>query len=266
MILHATDVGEGPPAILLHGLFGTGTNFMTIQRRLAVGRRVLAFDLRNHGRSAHDPVVNYAAMAEDVIETMHAHGLAQAALVGHSMGGKVAMTLALRDPARVARLLIADIAPAAYPPRYEAIAAAMLALPLGPELTRAEADRALSQAVPEASMRQFLLSNLRFGASPSWRIGLAEIAAGLPAIMGWEGRGRYDGPTLVLRGERSDYVLPEHRALFRALFPAARFASLRDAGHWLHAEAPDAFIATVDVFLETDGRRVPPSDGTHALP
>lgn len=253
MILHANDLGEGPPAVLLHGLFGTASNFATIQRRLAVGRRVLAFDLRNHGRSGHDPAMDYATMADDVLQTMQAHGLEQAALVGHSMGGKVAMTAALRHPARVTRLLIADIAPIAHEPRYNAIANAMLAMRLGPGLTRGAADAALAPAVPDQTMRQFLLSNLRFGAAPSWRIGLAEIAAALPAIEGWDQTGVYEGPTLVLRGERSDYILPEHRVLFRTLFPAARFAALRDAGHWLHADAPAAFIETVAAFLPSVG-------------
>ena len=253
MILHAIDVGEGPATIILHGLFGTATNFASIQRRLAVGRRVLAFDLRNHGRSGHDPAMSYPIMAEDVVSTMAAHDLAQAAVVGHSMGGKAAMTLALQHPERVLRLLVADIAPVAYEPRYRAIMAAMRGLTLGPDLTRAAADAALAPAVPDASVRQFLLSNLRFGPGGGWRIGLAEIAAALPAIEGWDAAGRYEGPTLVLRGERSDYVKPEHRALFRTLFPAARFATLRDAGHWLHAEQPDAFVATLDAFLPRRG-------------
>ena len=251
MILHGTDVGEGPPAILLHGLFGTANNFASIQKRLAVGRRMLAFDLRNHGRSAHDPAMTHALMAQDVIDTLRAHGLERAALVGHSMGGKVAMQAALRTPERVTRLLVADIAPVAYPPRYRAISEAMLSLPLRADLTRAGADRWLSEAVPDPAVRSFLLSNLRFGTNSAWRIGLPEIAAALPEIEGWSAGGLYEGPTLVLRGERSDYVLPEHRALFRALFPKARFASLRDAGHWLHADQPEAFIRTLNSFLPT---------------
>lgn len=251
MILQATDVGSGPAAIILHGLFGTASNFATIQRRLAVGRRVVTMDLRNHGRSPHDPVMDYPTMAADVVETMASLGLERAALVGHSMGGKVVMQAALRTPERVVRLLVADIAPVDYPPRYRAIADAMLALPLDPGLTRATADAALADAVPDTAMRQFLLSNLRFGDAPSWRIGLRSIAGALPAIEGWDwtGEGVYAGPTLVLRGERSDYIKPDDRALFRRLFPAARFAALRDAGHWLHADAPDAFVATVDAFL-----------------
>ena len=249
MILHAISAGEGAPAVILHGLFGTATNFATIQKQLAAGRRVITMDLRNHGRSPHDLRMDYPVMAEDVIETMASLGLSEFALVGHSMGGKVAMHVALRHPARLTRLLIADIAPVAYPPRYRAIVDAMLALPLEAGLTRAMADAALASAVPDAAMRQFLLSNLRFGAAPSWRIGLREIAGALPDIEGWSGQGRFAGPTLVLRGERSDYVGADDRARFRNLFPAARFASLREAGHWLHADAPDAFVATLNTFL-----------------
>ncbi|MDP9095430.1 MAG: alpha/beta fold hydrolase [Pseudomonadota bacterium] len=251
MILHTTDLGEGPAAIILHGLFGTSSNFATIQRRLAVGRRVITMDLRNHGRSPQDPVMDYPIMAADVLETMASLGLDQAALIGHSMGGKVVMQAALRHPERVARLLIADIAPVEYPPRYRGITDAMLALPLDAGLTRSTADAALADAVPDPAMRQFLLSNLRFGAAPSWRIGLRAIADALPAIEGWAwpGEGVYAGPTLVLRGEQSDYIKSDDRPIFREFFPAARFASLRAAGHWLHADAPDAFVATVDAFL-----------------
>ena len=253
MILHTVDVGEGPPTVLLHGLFGTAVNFANIQRRLSSCRRVLAMDLRNHGRSGHDPAMTYALMADDVFETMRAHGLERAALVGHSMGGKVAMTAALQRPGNIDRLLVADIAPVAYPPRNSVIMDAMQGVPLGPDLTRSAADALLQPTVDDLMVRQFLLSNLRFGAEPAWRIGLAEIAAALPAIEGWDQAGRYDGPTLVLRGERSDYIRPEHRALFRSLFPAARFASLRDAGHWLHVDAPDAFVETVAAFLPAAG-------------
>ena len=259
MILNGTSLGEGPACVLLHGLFGAAKNFGAIQQRLAAGRRVFAFDLRNHGASPHDAAMDYRLMAEDVIETLDHHGVRQAALVGHSMGGKVAMTVALLHPDRVRRLLVADIAPVAYPPAYRGFADAMLALRLPPGLARGAADRALAAAVPEAGVRAFLLQNLHFGAAPAWRIGLTQIAAALPAIEGWAAlAGRsYGGPVLVLRGERSDYVRPEHRALFRALFPQAAFATLRHAGHWLHADAPEAFVATVSGFLEPQGATVP---------
>ena len=249
MILRTVRMGEGRPLVLLHGLFGAASNWGRVQRRLAEDRLVLALDARNHGGSAHDKAFDYAVMAQDVLDTLDAEGIGAASVVGHSMGGKTAMHLALAAPHRVERLVVADIAPVTYEPHFRAIAAAMQALPLASGLTRAEANAALEAVAPEPDVRGFLLQNLRFGDPPSWRIGLDEIAAGLPAIERWEAAGTYGGPVLVLRGERSSYVRPEHRALFRALFPAARFASLRDAGHWLHAEAPDAFVATVRAFL-----------------
>lgn len=239
----------GAPVILLHGLFGAASNWGRIQRRLAETRPVLAMDLRNHGSSPHGAAVDYATMAADVVETLDDAGIAAAAVIGHSMGGKTAMQMALSWPGRVSRLVVADIAPVAYPPHFQAIAERMLALPLTPGLTRAEAGAALENVAPDPAVRGFLMQNLRFGDPPSWRIGLAEIAAGLPDIQAWTGTGAYPGPVLVLRGERSDYVLPEYRPLFRALFPAARFATLRGAGHWLHADAPDAFLETVQAFL-----------------
>ncbi len=249
MILHGTTVGEGTPVVLLHGLFGSASNFATIARRLAPDCRVLTFDLRNHGVSPHAPGMAYADLAADVLESLDAQGIERTALIGHSMGGKIAMQAALLRPDRVERLLVADIAPVPYPPHFRAIAAAMQAIPLRPGLTRAEADAHLAAVAP-AEVRGFLLQNLRFGATPAWRIGLSKIADGLPDIEGWAAPpGQYAGPVLVLRGERSSYVLPEHRTAFRALFPNARFATLRDAGHWLHADAPEAFLAVVRSFL-----------------
>jgi len=256
MILHAAEAGTArngdAPVALLHGLFGSAANFAAIQRRLAGTRRVIAFDLRNHGLSPHDPAMSYADMAADVLESLAALGVERAAIAGHSMGGKVAMQAALLRPDRVGRLIVADISPVRYEPAYRSIADAMLAIPLTPGLTRAAADGALATAVPDAVVRGFLLQNLRFGPAPAWRIGLREIASNLPGIEGWDAPqgGRYAGPALVLRGERSDYVRPEHRAAIRALFPDARFMSLKGAGHWLHADAPDAFAAVVEAFLQ----------------
>ncbi len=255
MILHAVeagaDHGAGPPVALLHGLFGAAGNFAAVQRRLAAGRRVIAFDLRNHGASPHDPTMSYLAMAEDVLDSLAALGVPSAALVGHSMGGKVAMRAALLRPDRVSRLLVADIAPVRYDPAFRGIADAMLALPLAPGLARAQADAALAPAVPDPAVRGFLLQNLRLGPAPAWRIGLREIAAGLPGIEGWDAPpgAQYAGPVLMLRGERSDYVRTEHRPAVRALFPAAQSMTLKDAGHWLHADAPGAFVEIVEAFL-----------------
>lgn len=252
VILHATETGQGPPVAVLHGLFGAGANLGAVARRLAERRRVITLDLRNHGASPHDPEMTYPAMAGDVLDTLAALGVERAALVGHSMGGKAAMTAALLRPGAVERLVVADIAPVRYPPAFRPYVEAMRAIPLLPGLTRARADAALAEAVPDKGVRAFLLQNLRFGERPSWRIGLEHIAAALPGIEGWDTPpgAAYPGPALFLSGARSDYVRPEHRPAIRALFPHARFAALRDAGHWLHADQPEAFAATVAAFLD----------------
>lgn len=250
MRLNVIEMGEGSPVLLLHGLFGAGRNWGGIQKRLAQRHRVLAPDLRNHGESEHAARMDYAAMAEDVAELIARRGLAPAAVLGHSMGGKVAMALALGQPGMVARLVVADIAPVRYPPALRGYVAAMRALPLTPGLSRREADAALESAIPEAGIRAFLLQSLDFGGdAPAWKLGLAEIAASMPEIEDFPLTGRYEGPTLVLAGERSTYIQPGHHALFRRLFPAARFAMVEQAGHWVHADNPHAFLALTEPFL-----------------
>ncbi len=252
MRLVVTSLGDGPPVVLLHGLLGAGQNFGAVQKALAAeGFRVLALDLRNHGGSPHAVGMAYGDMAADVAETLQAEGAWPATIIGHSMGGKVAMALALTRPEGVARLLVADIAPVHYPaPLFNAYIAAMRGLELRPGLARRDADAALAPAVPAAPLRAFLLQNLDFTRDPpAWRIGLEQIAAGMGDIAGWPDLpGQYDGQVLVLAGDRSDYIQPEHKALFQALFPAARHASI-PAGHWLHAENPQAFLAVVRDFL-----------------
>jgi pimeloyl-ACP methyl ester carboxylesterase len=251
MILRAVEQGEGRPVALLHGLFGRAANFGAIQKRLAATRRVIALDLRNHGDSPHAPSMTYAAMAEDVLETLRALRALPCAVVGHSMGGKVAMAAALEAPAAISRLVVADIAPVRYRTGFRDYADAMRAIPLQPGLTRAQADAALAPVVEDARVRGFLLQSLRVGAAPGWRIGLAQIAAGLADIEDWVAPEdtRYAGPALFLGGDRSDYIREEYRPAIRLLFPAARFATLRDAGHWLHADNPDGFLAVVDSAL-----------------
>jgi pimeloyl-ACP methyl ester carboxylesterase len=248
--LNVIEMGEGTPVLLLHGLFGAGRNWGGIQKRLAQRHRVLAPDLRNHGESEHAARMDYAAMAEDVAEIIARRGLAPAAVLGHSMGGKVAMALALRHAGMVARLVVADIAPIRYPPALRGYVAAMRAIPLTPGLTRREADAALEAAIPEAGIRAFLLQSLDFGAeTPAWKLGLAEIAAAMPEIEDFPVSGRFEGPVLVLAGERSTYIQPPHYALFRQFFPAARFAMVEKAGHWVHADNPSAFLALTEPFL-----------------
>jgi pimeloyl-ACP methyl ester carboxylesterase len=252
MRLAVSAMGEGPALVLLHGLFGARQNFGTVQKALAEdGRRVLALDLRNHGTSPHAPGMAYAEIAEDVAETMRAEGAFPADVLGHSMGGKAAMALALTRPDAVGRLVVADIAPVTYPaPLFGAYLRAMRGMALMPGLTRRDADAALSVAVPSAPLRAFLLQNLVFADdAPRWRIALDHIAAGMPEIGGWPALpGRFEGPVLALSGAQSAYVQPQHHALFRALFPAVTFRAIQ-AGHWLHAENPAAFLTEVRRFL-----------------
>jgi pimeloyl-ACP methyl ester carboxylesterase len=250
MILNATRSGDGPPVILLHGLFGAARNFGAIQRALAPNYRVLALDMRNHGDSPHEPDMRYPTQAEDVRATLHAHGIQQAAIIGHSMGGKTAMALALQHPETVGRMLISDIAPVPYEHGNTEIAEALNAIPLSPTLTRQQADAALAAAVPRPDIRAFLLQNLRFGPNPHWRIGLSEIAAAIPDLEGWiDLPGTYEGPSLFVTGADSTYVLPEHRPGIREKFPAARFVAIKNAGHWVHADNPAGFLSVVEAFL-----------------
>jgi esterase len=250
MRLNTIDTGSGSPVVLLHGLFGTARNFGTVQRALAPMFRVIAMDARNHGASPHASGMRYETLAADVLATLDALGIARAAVIGHSMGGKTAMTLAVMAPERVGRLLVADIAPVPYRHSNTSVVSALQAIPLHAGLGRAEAEAALEDAVPEAAVRTFLVQNLQLGPQPRWRIGLDEIAAAIPDLEGWETPdGRFSGPTLFVSGAQSDYVLPEHRPAIRALFPASRFVSVKHAGHWVHADNPAGFLAVVEAFL-----------------
>jgi pimeloyl-ACP methyl ester carboxylesterase len=246
MLLATHIAGEGSPVVLIHGLYGSSRNLGAIARALSATHRVLSLDMRNHGDSPHDPVVDYDTMAADVHETLQAAGLSRTAVLGHSMGGKIAMRLALRHPDMVSRLVVADIAPVQNPPNFDEYTRAMLALP--PTVSRMEADAILAPAIPDKAVRMFLLHNFRSGAG--WRIGLPEIAASLPDIEAWPPIAEsYAGPTLFVTGARSGYVLPEHRPAIQALFPAVRFVAIKDAGHWLHSEQPAAFLATITPFF-----------------
>jgi esterase len=250
MILHALQAGDGPPVVLLHGLFGAARNFGAIQRAVAQRFRVIALDMRNHGDSPHHAGMRYTDMAADVQETLASLGVDCAAVVGHSMGGKSAMALTLAAPDLVGRLLVSDIAPVPYDHGNTAIASAMRSIPLDPVLTRQQADAALQAAVPRSDIRAFLLQNLRFGPGIHWRIGLDEIAAAVADLEDWPNiAGTYDGPALFVTGAESDYVLPEHRPLIRSQFTHARFVAIKGAGHWVHADNPSGFLSVLEAFL-----------------
>ena len=253
LALAATELGDGPAVAILHGLFGSGRNWTAIGRGLAATHRVLLFDLRNHGASPWAEGMSYEEMAADLRTSLAARGLARAALLGHSLGGKVAMALALAAPEMVERLVVVDIAPVVYPPGLIGHLRAMQALDLTQIRRRGEADRLLAAAIPDPAERTFLLQNLVFEAGEArWRLNLVAIARDMPLISGFPSfpAGRtYDGPALFVAGGRSLYVRPEHEPLIKELFPAARVARIAEAGHWVHAEAPAAFLALVAPFL-----------------
>jgi esterase len=253
VILHAIEAGQGPPVALLHGLFGRAQNLGTLARRLATHRRVISIDLRNHGASPHAPGMDFATQAVDVLQTLGDLNALPTSLLGHSMGGKTAMAAALTAPHSIIRLVVADIAPVTYAHQNATIAEALQAMPLRPGMTRADADRHLMATVQDPAVRAFLLQNFVPGATPGWRIGIDHVAKEIAAIESWPEfppGTHYNGPTLFISGARSDYVIPSHQTIIRELFPLARFEVLQDAGHWLHAEQPEAFGKAIEEFLK----------------
>ncbi len=254
--LAAAEYGAGPPLAILHGLFGSGRNWAGIAQRLAAHHRAITLDLRNHGASPWEDAMDYAAMAEDVRATLDALGHRAFALIGHSMGGKVAMMAALARGAEVTRLVVVDIAPVSYAPRHLAYVRAMRDLDLAGISRRSMADARLAAAVPDAAERAFLLQNLVLeNGQAAWRLNLAAIERAMPLLVGFPDLPAgvaYHGPALFVAGGRSDYLRPEYEPAIRRLFPAARIARIADAGHWLHAEQPQAFLDLVEPFLAAD--------------
>ncbi len=251
--LAAVCYGEGPPLAILHGLFGAGRNWTGVARRLAAHHRVIVLDLRNHGASPWADTMDYAEMAEDVRATLHASGYRRFALLGHSMGGKAAMVEALAHGEEVERLVVVDIAPVAYQPRHLAYVRAMRALDLGGVKRRSDVDARLAPEVADAAERAFLLQNLVFAdGRAGWRLNLAAIEREMPQLAGFPAMppgAAYGGPALFISGGQSDYLRPEHEREIRRLFPNAGIVRIADAGHWLHAEQPDAFLEIVEPFL-----------------
>jgi pimeloyl-ACP methyl ester carboxylesterase len=250
--LAAQTVGQGPPLIILHGLFGSQRNWGGIARALAAGNEVHGLDLRNHGDSPWSAAMGYDEMAADVARYIERHDLAPVTLLGHSMGGKAAMRLALLRPELVERLIIVDIAPVAYHnEHYSGYVEAMLALPLDRLSRRSDADSALKPVIPDESLRAFLLQNLvsdegRF----RWRVNLADIGRNMTALIGFpEGGTPFSRPTAFLAGERSNYIRPRDKERILSLFPAARLIEIPECGHWPHAEQPDRFLAAVRPLL-----------------
>ena len=255
--LHATRSGEGPAVVIAHGLFGSARNWSSIARRLAVGRTLHALDMRNHGASPWTDEMTYPAMAEDLLLYIGARGLSRPTLIGHSMGGKAAMAAALVAPERIGRLIVVDIAPVRYRHGFASLVAALVELDLDGIGRRSDADERLAEAVPDAALRGFLLQNLvlRDGRYV-WRLNLAAIAAAQDGLWDFPDlppSAVFDGPTLLIGGGASDYIRPDHAPVVRRYFPNAQQRRIPGAGHWVHADRPDAFVEIVEDFLRRYG-------------
>lgn len=239
---------SGPKLLIVHGLYGSGRNWGVIAKRMSDDRMVLTPDMRNHGDSFWDPVHNYPAMAQDLIQVIEAQD-GPVDVVGHSMGGKAAMVLALKRPDLVNRLVVADIAPVTYTHSQIQFIEAMRQVDLSRVTKRGDAASQLAQYVDDTTLQAFFTQSLDIKAQ-KWKLNLDALADQMPHILGFPDiSGQYDGPTLFLSGATSDYVRPEHRSNIRQLFPKARFAKIPGAGHWLHAEKPREFEASLRAFL-----------------
>ena len=249
LIEHGTP-GDSPPLVIAHGLYGSGRNWGVIAKRLSDSRHVITPDMRNHGQSPRSDSHSYPDLAADLAGVI-SHIGAPADLCGHSMGGKAAMALALTRPELIRRLIVADIAPVAYGHTQQGMIDAMRSVDLAQVSRRSDADAQLAAAGIEPALQSFFTQSLDV-AGKRWRLNLDALEAEMEKIIGWPEAltGPFEGPTLFLSGGASDYVRPEHRAHIKTLFPNARFAKIPDAGHWLHAENPRAFEATLRAFLD----------------
>ncbi|WP_374421744.1 alpha/beta fold hydrolase [Paracoccus sp. (in: a-proteobacteria)] len=255
MMLNVIETGsdtEQPPVIVAHGLFGSGKNLGGLARRLAETRRVLSVEMRNHGDSFHDPDHSYAALAGDLAAVIAAHG-GRADIVGHSMGGKAAMMLALRHPELVRKLVVMDIAPYGYSHSQTALIDAMEAVDLRGVRLRSDVDKQLAAYIPEAGVRAFLLQSLDLKSDPPrWKFNLAALRDQMANLVGWPGdapKGSFDGPVQVLAGADSEYCREPQVEAIRTHFPQARIRYFAGAGHWLHADRPAEVAEAIAGFL-----------------
>jgi pimeloyl-ACP methyl ester carboxylesterase len=262
VLTHTTALGDrGSQVVFLHGLFGQGRNWTQIGKALADPtrddpHRVLLVDLPHHGRSSWADHFDYVEVADQVASVLHAAD--PVALVGHSLGGKVAMVLALRHPDLVERLCVVDVSPVAYDrlSEFQGYVAAMRGLDLGSLESRGEAEEALATDVPDPTVRAFLLQNLRRdGDGWRWQANLEVLGADLPVIGDWPadrlaGVPAYPGPVLWIAGARSDYVRPEYADAMDRLFPTNRLVTVKEAGHWVHSEQPEVFLEVLRRFLD----------------
>jgi esterase len=247
------ELGKDNPItlIILHGFFASSRNWRKIAERLSSAYHVYVLDLRNHGASPHHAVMDYPSMIADVLRFMDVHKLATAHILGHSMGGKIAMWLALNHPERLDKLIVVDIAPKSYTHNFDNTIQALIDLPLAEIQHRKQAEQMLAKDIPELDYRQFLLQNLVLKAgSYHWRIDLAIFLLTAPNIVAFpeiQGKSSYSGQTLFIAGANSSYLTQKDTL---HLFPNALFETIADAGHWLHAQQAEIFTEVVESFLQ----------------
>ena len=255
MTLNYTEQGSGTPVILMHGMFGSLSNLGNLAKVLAQSYRVISVDLRNHGESPHDDAMDLALMAADIVMLINDLNLARAILIGHSLGGKVAMQVALNHPDLVEQLVVADIAPVDYPQTNNAPALDALKALAGIELTsRGDADQIMSQYVADQMTRAFLLKNLVRNADGQLtvKLNMASIAENYGTSLAAAPSGLpFGGPTLFVKGETSAYIPEKHKPVINHLFPNAELKVIAGVGHWLHAEKPDTFNSLVHRFISS---------------
>ena len=256
MLLNHQITGAGPVLLILHGLFGNSGNWKSISRKLAESFTVVTVDLRNHGRSDWSDDVRYLAMAADIGSLLDHLDYKQATLIGHSMGGKTAMTFALLNPARVSGLVVVDIAPVVYSHSHIDLINTLIRLDIGSARSRKDIDAMMAEEIPEPGLRMFLSQNLVFQENQfKWRINLKALAEGMSELTGFPDLNSqcFHSPCLFLYGTSSDYVLDHHRPKTLQLFPAAEFVGIEGAGHWAHAEAPQRVIDEVHTYAQKVG-------------
>ena len=252
MQLNFKKSGNGPPLIILHGLFGSADNWLSIAKGLEDQFTVYLVDQRNHGDSGHHKEWNYEVMSKDLGEFMEDEGLEKAHLMGHSMGGKTTMTLALTHPEKVDRLIVVDIAPRFYPVHHREILKGLNAINIDQLKSRTEADTILSEHIKSKGTRQFLLKSLGRDDSGKfkWKLNLDVITHDIENVsQAINVEGIFDHPTLFIKGETSEYVQDKDRADIQKYFPESKIITIKQAGHWIHADQPEAVIKTVRAFL-----------------
>lgn len=255
MKLNFDQYGDDPskaPLIIIHGLYGSAANFRGLAKIYAEDFNVYCIDLRNHGNSPHSDEITYSLMADDVIEFMDDQGIDRAHVLGHSMGGKTAMQMALDHPTRIDKLVLGDIAPVLYPHHHEKIFEGLLKIPLDKIKSRGEADQILSEYVKEAGVRLFLLTNLKRkdDGGFEWRINLSALISEYDNIAAAPDGISYDGETLFIRGANSDYLADEYVPETLEMFPNAGIETIENCGHWLHSEKPKEFSEILLRFLK----------------